>query len=81
MFNLKEKITSNLTLVIAFLAVLLFFGWLQFLTPTLYGFDGYYHVALSRLIEDSGPVESFRWAQFSTFKNFFSDKDFLLHVL
>ncbi|MCP4651816.1 MAG: hypothetical protein GY858_00300 [Candidatus Omnitrophica bacterium] len=80
MFSLKEKITSNLILVVLFLAVMLFFGWLQFLTPTLYGFDAYYHVAVSRLIEDSGPLQNFRWAQFSTFKNFFSDKDFLLHV-
>ncbi|MFH1768741.1 MAG: hypothetical protein ABH858_06250 [Candidatus Omnitrophota bacterium] len=79
-----NKINHQLSdfLLIALLALLIFYSiFLQFFTPTLYGADGYYHIAASRFLKDYGPQNSFRWAQLSTFRDFFSDKDFLFHLL
>jgi hypothetical protein len=50
-------------------------------SPVLYGEDGYYHIAVSNFIKEYGVHYKFHWAQFSTFKDFFSDKEFLFHVL
>ncbi len=80
MLNAKQKMISNFTLLFVFACILLYVIFIQFLTPVLYGYDGYYHVAVSNFIKNFGTHYEFRWAQFSTFKNFFSDKDFLFHL-
>ena len=53
----------------------------QFLSPTLYGIDGYYHIKVASLIRTQGLHFDFPWAQFSTFVNSFGDKDLVLHLL
>lgn len=49
--------------------------------PTFYEGDEYYHLALSGFLKDMGPRYDFHWAKFSTFRDNFSDKDFLFHLL
>lgn len=78
---IKPKTISWLSLFIVFLCVVGYCVYLQYLSPTLYGIDSYYHVKVADFIKEMGPKYDFRWAQFSTFKEFFSDKDFLFHVL
>ncbi|MBU2504202.1 MAG: hypothetical protein ABIK26_09290 [Candidatus Omnitrophota bacterium] len=80
MLSVKERRLSNLTLVIVFLFFILYFIFVQFVSPVLFGVDGYYHVAAASFIKDFGPDYNFRWTQFSTFKEFFSDKEFLFHI-
>lgn len=53
---------------------------IQFLTPTLYGADGYLHIRMAEFLKEFGPRYDFHWARFSTFSSHFADKDFLYHV-
>ena len=53
----------------------------QFLTPTLYGADGYQHIRLAEIIKNSGPIHEFPWAEYSIWANRFADKDFLFHLI
>ncbi|MDP2922631.1 MAG: hypothetical protein Q8O30_02775 [Candidatus Omnitrophota bacterium] len=76
----KEKKLSSLILALTFAFVLFYNIFIQFLSPALYEGDSYYHVAVANFIKNFGPRYEFRWAQFSTFTNSFSDKDFLFHV-
>lgn len=80
MLSRKGQRLSQFTLVFVFLSVILYFAFIQLLSPVLYGVDGYYHVAVSNFIKDFGPHYQFRWNQFSTFKDSFSDKEFLFHL-
>jgi hypothetical protein len=81
MLSRREELISRSILIFIFLTVILYVVSLQFISPVLYEADGYYHVAIARQIKDSGPHYKFHWAQFSTFKNTFADKDFLFHIL
>jgi hypothetical protein len=56
-------------------------AYLTFRSPALYDPDSYYNIAVSGFLKDSGVHHQFRWAQFSTFKDRFADKDFLLHAI
>ncbi|MFH1847705.1 MAG: hypothetical protein ABH825_00630 [Candidatus Omnitrophota bacterium] len=76
----NERIISNTVLVFVFISIVAYFVFLQFVSPTMYGVDAYYHIAVANFIKDFGPRYEFRWAQFSTFKEFFSDKEFLFHL-
>lgn len=55
--------------------------YVQFLTPTLYGADGYLHIRMAEFLRDMGPRYDFHWARFSIFSGYFSDKDFLFHLI
>ncbi len=68
------------TLVIFALAWLLFY-YLQFTTPWISGYDGYYHIKYAQLLRQHGIFQEFPWAQFSLWRDHFSDKEFLFHVL
>lgn len=80
MVSAKEKCLSSFILISVFLIVASYFICLQFISPTLYEVDGYYHIAVSNFLKNSGPHYQFRWCQFSTFKDFYSDSDFLFHL-
>ena len=67
-------------LVFTLFSLILCFTILQFISPTLYGIDGYYHAAVSNIIKNKGINYEFTWAQFSLFKDFFSDKDLLFRL-
>ena len=68
------------TLVVFALAWLLFYD-LQFTTPWISGYDGYYHIKYAWLLRENGIFQEFPWAQFSLWRDHFSDKEFLFHVL
>ena len=68
------------TLVVFVLAWLLFY-YLQFTTPWISGYDGYYHIKYAWLLREQGIFQEFPWAQFSLWSDHFSDKEFLFHVL
>jgi len=74
-----EKLSKAL-LFGSFILLLCYAVFLQFLAPTLYGVDGYYHIGVTNFIKQFGFNYSFRWCQFSTFGYSFSDKDLLLHI-
>ncbi len=64
------------------LLFLLFFSYfLQFLSPTLYGIDSYYHIKIAQLYKSKGLFREFDWTQFSIFKHVFADKSLLFHLL
>lgn len=69
-----------ITISILILGVLAIF-FIQFMTPTLYGADGYLHIRMAKFLRELGPWYDFHWARFSIFNEHFSDKDFLYHVL
>jgi len=68
-------------LILAIAAALSYIGFLEFLHPVFYDPDSYYHIAVSGFIKTYGLRYPFHWAQFSIFKDSFSDKDLLLHIL
>ncbi|RJP29550.1 MAG: hypothetical protein C4533_00725 [Candidatus Omnitrophota bacterium] len=76
-----KKDFSRQFLCLVFFLLVAYTIFLQFIAPVLYGEDSYYHVAVAKFIRQFGLHYDFHWAQFSTFKEFFSDKDLLFHVL
>ncbi|MDD4980875.1 MAG: hypothetical protein PHC54_06400 [Candidatus Omnitrophica bacterium] len=77
----NEKWLSNFALVLVLASIIIYSIFIQFLLPTFHEADEYYHIAASSFLKDLGPRYDFHWAQFSTFKRFFSDKEFLFHLL
>lgn len=75
----RKKIFSSLFLPLCVLLVTLYFITLHFSASTLYESDGYFHVAVARIIKDNGVKHDFSWNQFSTFRDSYSDNDFFLH--
>jgi len=71
---------SGSILPLVIICVLLYTFFLQFRSPSFCDPDSYYHIAVSRFIKDLGPHYPFHWAQFSTFKDSFADKDFFFHL-
>lgn len=69
-----------------FLLGVLLSGWLgllfiQWLTPTIWGADGYFHIRLAEMIKHQGLLKTLPQAQLSYFSDRFSDKDWLYHLL
>jgi hypothetical protein len=62
---------------IAALAVL---AWVQAPTPSLYGYDGPYHLGYSAWIRDHGVDHTFPWWQETFLRDHWADKDFLYHL-
>lgn len=72
----KYNLTTVLILIVGICAIF----FVQFLTPTLYGADGYLHIRMAEFLKELGPRYDFHWARFSVFTKNFSDKDFLYHA-
>ncbi|MBU1887641.1 MAG: hypothetical protein KKB46_00390, partial [Candidatus Omnitrophica bacterium] len=72
--------SSLITISMLILGICVIF-YIQFLTPTLYGADGYLHIRMAEFLRDLGPRYDFHWARYSTFSTHFSDKDFLFHLI
>ncbi|MFC1598437.1 hypothetical protein ACFL2U_00275 [Patescibacteria group bacterium] len=67
-----------LYLLIFFIAFYVFL-WLQ-ATPTFLDPDSFYHLKVSQLISQQGPVLDFPWLQFTVLKDYYIDHHFLYHV-
>lgn len=72
---------SRIIPVIAVAAALLGAVYLQFASSSFFDPDSYYHIAVSNFIKTHGLRYPFQWAEFSTFKTSFADKDILFHIL
>lgn len=71
----------RISTILAFLLGVAAIIFTQFAIPTLYGFDGYFHIRMAEFIKNSGPIYDFHWAKFSIFSTHFSDKSFLYHLI
>ncbi len=69
----------QLLLVYLLAAMVLAVG--QFQYASLYDPDGFYHIRFAHLLRTQGFIRNFEWASMSIFKDHFSDKEFLFHVL
>lgn len=84
--HLKSLITAGKTswflesLLVFCLSWLLFYI-LQFSSPYMHGYDGYYHIKYAYLMRTEGLWTEFPWAQFSLWRDHFADKEFLFHIL
>jgi hypothetical protein len=73
--------SSKFILALGIACAFLYVVYLQFLSPAFCDPDSYYHIAVSNFIKSYGIHYPFHWAQFSTFRDSFSDKDILFHIL
>lgn len=69
-----------LHVLVAAILSAVFFGYYQFSSTYLCGTDPYYHVKLSQLIGEGGPILEFPWAQWSSWRDSFFDKEVLYHL-
>ena len=75
------RITLLVESLAVFAGAFLLLRYFQFLQPHIYGYDGYYHIKYAYLMRTEGFIRDFPWAQFSTWKEYFADKELLFHVL
>jgi hypothetical protein len=68
-------------LISGIIAALSYVVFLQFSSPAFYDPDSYYHIAVSGFIKNYGLHYPFHWTQFSIFRDSFSDKDLLFHLM
>jgi hypothetical protein len=57
-----------------------FFSYYQFSSEYLCGTDPYFHVKLAQIIRQSGPVLDFPWAQWSSWRDGYFDKEVIYHL-
>lgn len=67
--------------IIVFLLCLVFFWFCQAQTPFISEPDGYFHAKLAYLLRTQGLIKDFPWTSLSYWKDSFSDKEFLYHLL
>lgn len=79
--ELARKVRNHrqvlITIVVGWLGLLI----IQWLTPKIWGADGYLHIRMAEMMKDQGFLKSLPQARFSYFLDKFSDKDWLYHVL
>ena len=76
-----SKLLCAVESLVVFALAWLLFHYMQFVTPWITGYDGYYHIKYAWLLRENGLFQEFPWAQFSLWREHFSDKEFLFHVL
>ena len=54
---------------------------IQWLTPKIWGADGYLHIRMSQMVRSQGLLKNLPQAKYSYFADRFSDKDWLYHVM
>lgn len=77
----KNNIINNIAVFLCLVFAITIIVFLQCINPFLYDCDGYYHIKAPYFIREFGLKHDFPWAQFSTFKKCFSDKELLFHLL
>lgn len=78
--KIRKKLSEGVLLASAACCVFAYCIFLQFIAPVFYESDSYYHIAVSSFMKNFGWHYNFHWAQFSVYKDFFADKDFLFHL-
>ena len=56
-------------------------AWIQYSTPYIVEFDGYYHIKMADLLREQGFIGSFPWLPFTTFSERYADMHLPLHYL
>lgn len=77
--NLRGLKVQNLIYIVG--AGLLGLLIVQWLTPMIWGADGYYHIRLAEMFRSGGFLKTLPQARFSYFADRFSNKDWLYHLL
>jgi hypothetical protein len=77
----SQRNTYKIILLACLIAGICAITYIQFLTPTLYGADGYLHIRMAEFIKTSGFLHEFHWTRYSIWAQDFSDKDLLYHIL
>ena len=54
---------------------------IQYATPSIPEYDGYYHIKFAQLIREGGFLRAFPWLPLTTFGERFSDMHLLFHYL
>jgi len=65
---------------LVFVAAWLYLYHLQFQTPWILAYDGWYHIKYADLLPSLGIQSEFKWAAQSMWAEHFADKQFLYHV-
>jgi hypothetical protein len=81
--NKTKLMTKSEKKLLAIIIVLGCLGLLltQWLTPTIWGADGYYHIRLAEMVKKQGVLKTLPQAKFSYFNGRFANKDFFYHWL
>ena len=58
-----------------------FFSIMQFSTPNIIGFDGYWHIKMADIIRNDGLVYEFPWARETILADDFADVHLLFHLM
>ena len=74
---MKYKRQVIITIILGLLGLLI----IQWLTPKIWGADGYLHIRMSQMVREQGLLKSLPQAKYSYFADRFSDKDWLYHVM
>ncbi len=69
------------SLVLPFLVFIVLSLFLQYSTPYLVGYDGYFHIKFSYLLRDYGLIDRLPWLQFTIYKEHFRNHHLLFHYL
>lgn len=69
-----------LDLLVAAILSAAFFVYYQFASSHLCGTDPYYHIKFAQLTRVQGPILEFPWAQWSSWRDAFFDKEVLYHL-
>jgi len=80
--KIKEFLQKNQVILYLLIFFIVFYLilWLNS-TPTFLDPDSFYHLKISKLIAQQGPVLDFPWLQFTVLKDYYIDHHFLYHVL
>jgi hypothetical protein len=73
-----RRLWLRATLVYA--AAFAYLHLLQFRTPYILGYDGYFHIKYAQLLPEIGFVREFKWAAHSIWATHFADKELLFHI-
>lgn len=72
---------NKTALVVVFLSAFAYFYSIQFSSPAIPGFDGYYHIKLASLIGKDGIRSQFPWLWHTFWREHFVDVAFFYHIL
>ncbi len=79
--NVKDKLLNKLSFFLVFLVFLSIFLFLQFQSPWLIGFDGYFHIKFSYLLREHGFIDRLPWLRYTIYNDYFRDHHLLFHYL
>lgn len=77
----SKKAFTLLKIGLLIILLSIIFWRIQFSVPWLIGYDGYFHIKLSKLYREEGLLKSLPWLEFTIYKDYFRDHHLLFHYL